>query len=677
MAGFTGGMVSENPWLTAKVVDTDRHTPQQAAEIAVDELTRGDAQEGPEIGYIGNQRYVLQTVAEPLAGDDEVSWHPPDGSTVLVSAAAGDLVGEFVTGLAERTRARVVVLEPRSPVNPITHERVLQRVCDVTDPVAVRSIVADTAAIGPVVAVVHAAAGRPVGPLTEATALSARETVRAKGLGLHCLWHATRDQPVQRILCLEQVSAGRASELAATALLSSLSAELTGDGPARVCTVQTPAPAPGAGLSAAQIADHLLAELGHGCAPARVHVLAEQVRPPTGQAPAWASADPHSLDFAPGTEHAAVPETAQTPAATAGPAAADSPVRTGTGTPEPAPSLLSSINRTSHQCQADAQLDPRAQRFLEDYKIRGLPALAGAFQLELQAQAAATLHPGLHLHSIRDAELHPALTVQPEQVRIAQVNATTQAPAQGVRRVVVTTLGLREPDDAAPAKTHSRASLTFGPPRPRQLAGLDLAAELSAGRALDLSGFDQAAHAVVATGPSLRRIERAALATENTVIAQLGGMRRMSLTRPGSPAVRIGGPKLNGSSRGPNSVHATQAVGNPETVAAQSATAPVAETDLLAVPVYLENAARAALIWALHQRGWFIVPAQAEVVQIYQQPDPAQSIYCSATISRQGPDWVSADILITGSGGRVLATAERVRFKRIGKLRGGPVTLTS
>jgi hypothetical protein len=90
---------------------------------------------------------------------------------------------------------------------------------------------------------------------------------------------------------------------------------------------------------------------------------------------------------------------------------------------------------------ATATLDPRVDTWLRDHVVEGTPLMPAVFAIEMMAEAAARLFPGLHIWSITDLQLHLAVKVlkdRPTTVKVSAVGRLGERQDERAVRVRVT-----------------------------------------------------------------------------------------------------------------------------------------------------------------------------------------------------------------------------------------------
>ena len=666
-AGFAKSLDLELPDTRVKVVDFTEGDAAGAADILLAEITT-DAERTVEVGHLRGLRKIVQVVPHEITTNERQQPLRLDpGSVVVFSGGSRGITYECAKELARLEGVRVVILGRTRPAegtedwmalddeafarlgkgwfpqakkkNPaitpveakrqfaaLANARELYRnieelhainplsvyeVCDVSDGEQVTAAIdAVRQRYGRIDGVVHAAGLDSVATVPKKSLDHARHVVRVKADGSHHLWHAVKDDQLTFFGFFGSFLGrfgmdGQVDYTAGADLVSKLSALLARRNPAmRVFTLCWTGWSD-VGMAATEAVRRIQEEVRGlrylGVEEGVQHFAREVFQ---------GGDDPEVLVFGEigknsyGGQDASMDATHKQVAVPVGP---DGSVRDRLELP-----LLDRVSEvTDTRVRAVKRLDPRADRYLDDHRVKGAGTFPGVLHIEGQVQASGLLVPGHTVVAAENIEFLKFVKHLPNFPLDLRFEAEAEAQAEeeradGTRRVraeirsdLVTADGrVLEAD-----RVHSRGTYVFArqarqpgtPPAPDP----ELAELVEKSTELNIDRFYERAARQITFGPRFRQVRR------------IGFVGDIEDGRMVSEIVVDAGRGLFSAASTPR---------------------------LRTLPIVIDNAWRSTLLWAYHHLGSHVVPVSIAAMRFHRVPLPGETVHTDSTVAPVGPD---------------------------------------
>ncbi|MEU0069285.1 SDR family NAD(P)-dependent oxidoreductase [Streptomyces sp. NPDC006332] len=667
-AGFAKSLDLELPDTRVKVVDFTEGDAAGTADILLAEITT-DAERTVEVGHVRGLRKIVQVIPHEITTNERQQPLRLDpGSVVVFSGGSRGITYECAKELARLEGVRVVILGRTRPAegtedwmalddeafarlgkgwfpqakkkNPaitpveakkqfaaLANARELYRnikelhavnplsvyeVCDVSDGEQVTAAMdAVRQRYGRIDGVVHAAGLDSVATVPKKSLDHARHVVRVKADGSHHLWHAVKHDQLKFFGFFGSFLGrfgmdGQVDYTAGADLVSKLSALLARRNPdMRVFTLCWTGWAD-VGMAATEAVRKVQEEVRGlrylGVEEGVQHFAREVFQ---------GGDDPEVLVFGEigknsyGGQDASMDATHTQVAVPLGP---DGSVRDRVELP-----LLDRVSEvTDTRVRAVKRLDPRADRYLDDHRVKGAGTFPGVLHIEGQVQASGLLVPGhtvVAAENIEFLKFVKHLPNFPLDLRFeaeAETETESKAEADGTRRIraeirsdLVTADGrVLEAD-----RVHSRGTYVFAaqPPRPGDVPAPDpeLAELVEKSTELDIDRFYERAARQITFGPRFRQVRR------------IGFVGDIEDGRMVSEIVVDAGRGLFSAAPTPR---------------------------LRTLPIVIDNAWRSTLLWAYHHLGSHVVPVSIAAMRFHRVPLPGETVHTDSTVAPVGPD---------------------------------------
>ncbi|WSQ08630.1 SDR family NAD(P)-dependent oxidoreductase [Streptomyces sp. NBC_01231] len=675
-AGFAKSLDLELPDTRVKVVDFTEGDAADAAVLLLAEITT-DAEPTVEVGHLRGLRKIVQVVPHEITTNERQQPLRLDpGSVVVFSGGSRGITYECAKELARLEGVRVVILGRTRPakgtedwmalddeafarlgkgwfpqakkkdpaITPVeakkqfaalANARELYRnieelhainplsvyeVCDVSDgEQVIAAIDSVRQRYGRIDGVVHAAGLDSVATVPKKSLDHARHVVRVKADGSHHLWHAVKHDQLKFFGFFGSFLGrfgmdGQVDYTAGADLVSKLSALLARRNPdMRVFTLCWTGWAD-VGMAATEAVRRVQEEVRGlrylGVEEGVQHFAREVFQ---------GGDDPEVLVFGEigknsyGGQDASMDATHTEVAVPVGP---DGSVRDRFELP-----LLDRVLEvTDTRVRAVKRLDPRADRYLDDHRVKGAGTFPGVLHIEGQVQASGLLVPGHTVVAAENIEFlkfvkhlpNFPLDLRFEAELEADAERTDEERADGTRRVraeirsdLVTADGrVLEAD-----RVHSRGTYVFAPQAPQapqsQQPGAapapdpELAELLEKSTELDIDRFYERAARQITFGPRFRQVRR------------IGFVGDIEDGRMVSEIVVDAGRGLFSAAPTPR---------------------------LRTLPIVIDNAWRSTLLWAYHHLGSHVVPVSIAAMRFHRVPLPGETVHTDSTVAPVGPD---------------------------------------
>ncbi|MFF0158141.1 SDR family NAD(P)-dependent oxidoreductase [Streptomyces sp. NPDC005263] len=664
-AGFAKSLDLELPDTRVKVVDFTEGDAAGAADILLAEITT-DAERSVEVGHLRGLRKIVQVVPHEIATNERQQPLRLDpGSVVVFSGGSRGITYECAKELARLEGVRVVILGRTRPAqgtedwmalddeafarlgkgwfpqakkkNPaitpveakkqfaaLANARELYRnieelhainplsvyeVCDVSDGEQVTAAIdAVRVRYGRIDGVVHAAGLDSVATVPKKSLDHARHVVRVKADGSHHLWHAVKHDQLKFFGFFGSFLGrfgmdGQVDYTAGADLVSKLSALLARRNPdMRVFTLCWTGWSD-VGMAATEAVRRVQEEVRGlrylGVEEGVQHFAREVFQ---------GGDDPEVLVFGEigknsyGGQDASMDATHTQVAVPVGP---DGSVRDRVELP-----LLDQVSEvTDTRVRAVKRLDPRADRYLDDHRVKGAGTFPGVLHIEGQVQASGLLVPGHTVVAAENIEFLKFVKHLPNFPLDLRFEAEAEADGQradGTRRIraeirsdLVTADGrVLEAD-----RVHSRGTYVFAaqPPRPDDMPAPDpeLAELVEKATELDIDRFYERAARQITFGPRFRQVRR------------IGFVGDIEDGRMVSEIVVDAGRGLFSAAPTPR---------------------------LRTLPIVIDNAWRSTLLWAYHHLGSHVVPVSIAAMRFHRVPLPGETVHTDSTVAPVAPD---------------------------------------
>jgi malonyl CoA-acyl carrier protein transacylase/NAD(P)-dependent dehydrogenase (short-subunit alcohol dehydrogenase family)/acyl carrier protein/3-hydroxymyristoyl/3-hydroxydecanoyl-(acyl carrier protein) dehydratase len=659
-AGFAKSLDLELADTRVKVVDFTEGDAAGAAEALLAEITT-HAERTVEVGYLRGLRKIVQVVPHEIATDERQQPLRLDpGSVVVFSGGSRGITYECAKELARLEGVRVVILGRTRPAegtedwmalddeafaalgkgwfrqakkkNPaitpvkakkqfaaLANSRELYRnieelravnplsvyeVCDVSDGGQVTAVVdAVRQRYGRIDGVVHAAGLESVATVPKKSLDHARHVVRVKADGSHHLWHAVKHDDLKFFGFFGSFLGrfgmdGQVDYTAGADLVSKLSALLARRNPdTRVFTLCWTGWAD-VGMAATEAVRRIQEEVRGlrylGVEEGVQHFAREVFQ---------GGDDPEVLVFGEigtnsyGGQDASMDGTRTGVAVPVGP---DGAVRDRIALP-----LLDRVLEvTDTRVRAVRRLDPRADRYLDDHRVKGAGTFPGVLHIEGQVQASGLLVPEHTVVAAENVEFLKFVKHLPNFPLDLRFEAEADEElADGTRRVraevrsdLVTADGRVLETD----RVHSRGTYVFARrPGSPPAADPELAELVAKSTELDIDRFYERAARQITFGPRFRQVRR------------IGFVGDIEEGRMVSEIVADAGRGLFSTTATPR---------------------------LRTLPIVIDNAWRSTLLWAYHQLGSHVVPVSIAAMRFHRVPLPGETVHTDSTVVPVGPD---------------------------------------
>ncbi|HXK10626.1 MAG TPA: SDR family NAD(P)-dependent oxidoreductase [Vicinamibacteria bacterium] len=272
----------------------------------------------------------------------------------------------------------------------------------------------------------------------------------------------------------------------------------------------------------------------------------------------------------------------------------------------------------------ETTLDPKAQPFLLDHQIDGVPVLPGVMGTEAFAEVASVLCPGFHVSAVEDESFLLPFKFHRHQPATLRLSAVAHPGAVGEVRVGVELRSVVRPKPELPGqeRLHFKAHVRMtreAPGKPK------VPFKKPAAKALTIAS--DAIYEIYFHGPAYRVIDRAAVEGDGAVALMTSGLP-------------------------PN--------------------ASPAEADALVAPRLLELCFQAAGLWLLARKQTMGLPTAFDRAAVYRSDGEAGEARLYATVASHG-DGAAFDVRVVDEKGQVYA--EVVGYRTVAL--PGPRTLRS
>ncbi|GAA2576467.1 SDR family oxidoreductase [Streptomyces lienomycini] len=708
-AGFAKSLDLELPDTRVKVVDFTEGDAPTAAGLLLAELGT-DAEPTVEVGHLRGLRKIVQVLPHEIGTHERqrpLSLEP--GSVVVFSGGSRGITYACARELAHLDGVRVVVLGRTRPAegtedwmalddegfaalgrswfpqakkkNPaitpveakkqfgaLANARELYRniqelhavnplcvyeVCDVSDGDQVAATIgALRERYGRIDGVVHAAGLDSVAAVPKKALDHARHVVRVKADGAHHLWHAVKHDDLKFFGFFGSFLGrfgmdGQVDYTAGADLVSKLSALLSRRNPGlRVFTLCWTGWAD-VGMAATE-AVRRVQEQGRGLRYLSVEEGVQHFAREVFQG----GDDPEVLVFGEIGKNSYGGQDASMDAARTGvgvPVGPDGSVRDRIALP-----LLDTVSEvTGVRVRAAKRLDPRADRYLDDHRVKGAGTYPGVLHIEGHVQAAGLLVPEHTVVAAENVEFLKFVKHLPnfptrlafEAEAEAEAEAAAAAPSgaeaerdEGTRRIraeIRSDLVTADGRVLETGRLHSRGTYLFArrpadPPPPDP----GLAALVEESAKLDIDRFYARAARQITFGPRFRQVRR------------IGFVGDVEAGRTVSEIVVDAGRGLFSS---------------------------VSTPRLRTLPLVIDNAWRSTLLWAYHHLGSHVVPVSIAAMRFYRVPLPGETVHSDSTVAADPggkPGDLRVGTVIRDAAGHALCEIRDLVVTQVGRDEG-------
>ncbi|CAL9429513.1 SDR family NAD(P)-dependent oxidoreductase [Streptomyces sp. enrichment culture] len=689
--GFAKSLDLELPDSRVKVVDFTEGDAATAAETLLAEITTR-AEPSVEVGHVRGLRKIVQVLPHELgshAHQQPLRLDP--GSVVVFSGGSRGITYECAKEIARLEGVRVVVLGRTRPaegteewmaldddafaelgknwfrqakqkdpaVTPVqarrqfaalANSRALRRnieelrainplsvyeICDVSDGDQVTATVdAVRRRYGRIDGVVHAAGLESVATVPKKSLEHARHVVRVKADGAHHLWHAVKDDKPKFFGFFGSFLGrfgmdGQVDYTAGADLVSKLSALLARRHPdIRVFTLCWTGWAD-VGMAATEAVRRIQEEvrgLRYISVEEGVQHFAREVF--------QGGDDPEVLVFGEigrnsyGGQDASLDATRTGVAVPVGP---DGGVRDRIALP-----LLDRVTEQgADRVRAVKRLDPRADRYLDDHRVKGAGTFPGVLHIEAQVQAAQLLVPGHTVVAAEGVEFLKFVKHLPNFPLDLRLEATRQDDPGRIRAEIRSDLVTADGRMLEADRVHSRGTYLFAPqPAEPPAPDRELAQLVEKSTKLDLERFYERAARQITFGPRFRQVRR------------IGFLGDIEDGRMVSEIAVDAGRGLFSS---------------------------IATPRLRTLPVVVDNAWRSTLLWAYHHLGSHVVPVSIEAMRFYRTPLPGETVHTDSTVAADPggrPGQLRIDTRIADLAGTTLCEIQGLVVTQVGRDEG-------
>jgi acyl transferase domain-containing protein/NADP-dependent 3-hydroxy acid dehydrogenase YdfG len=694
-AGFAKSLDLELRNTRVKVVDFTEGDTATVADILLAEITT-DAERTVEVGHLRGLRKIVQVVPHEIASHErQQPLRLDQGSVVVFSGGSRGITYACAKELARLRGVRVVILGRTRPAegteewmaldddafaalgkswfpqakkkNPaitpveakkefaaLANSRELYRnikelravnplsvyeVCDVSDSAQVAATIeAVRERYGRIDGVVHAAGLESVATVPKKSLDHARHVVRVKADGAHHLWHAVKHDDLKFFGFFGSFLGrfgmdGQVDYTAGADLVSKLSALLARRNPdTRVFTLCWTGWAD-VGMAATEAVRRVQEEVRGlrylGVEEGVQHFAREVFQ---------GGDDPEVLVFGEIGKNSYGGQDASMDATRTGvavPIGDDGGVRDRIALP-----LLDQVSEvTDTRVRAAKRLDPRADRYLDDHRVKGAGTFPGVLHIEGQVQAAGLLVPEHTVVAAENIEFLKFVKHLPNFPLDLRFEAAAHDEREdGTRRVraeirsdLVTSDGrVLEAD-----RLHSHGTYVFArrpetPPAPDP----ELAELVEKSTPLNIDRFYERAAHQITFGPRFRQVRR------------IGFVGDIEDGRMVSEIVVDAGRGLFSTTPTPR---------------------------LRTLPIVIDNAWRSTLLWAYHHLGTHVVPVSIAAMRFHRVPLPGETVHTDSTVVAD-PGGKAGDLRIStrirDSAGHALCEIQDLLVTQVGRDEG-------
>jgi 3-hydroxymyristoyl/3-hydroxydecanoyl-(acyl carrier protein) dehydratase len=285
--------------------------------------------------------------------------------------------------------------------------------------------------------------------------------------------------------------------------------------------------------------------------------------------------------------------------------------------------------------RAVKRLDPRADRYLDDHRVKGAGTFPGVLHIEAQVQAAELLVPGHTVVAAEDIEFLKFVKHLPNFPLELRLEATQQDGTRRVRAEIRSDLVTADGRMLEADRVHSRGTYLFAPhPAEPPAPDRELAHLVEKSTKLDLERFYERAAKQITFGPRFRQVRR------------IGFVGDIEDGRMVSEIAVDAGRGLFSS---------------------------VATPRLRTMPVVIDNAWRSTLLWAYHHLGSHVVPVSIAAMRFYRTPLPGETVHTDSTVAANPggkPGELRIDTRIADLAGTALCEIQGLVVTQVGRDEG-------